>query len=162
MEVRNATKIIDRAFSKRITAALLLTAFTTGCATSHPSGQTVTTTKVQTKEEQCDDQAYQQASGWRIATWSTLPLGLFVWPALVVPAVTGIVSVIKERNARAECMEAPDPEQDAPMAAAPAVGMKSPTPPPVPTIADAKPAPAIVTPAPSMKLPVVVNYDEAL
>ena len=32
----------------------------------------------------------------------------------------------------------------------------------LPTIEDAKTAPAIVTPAPSMKLPVVVNYDEAL
>ena len=162
MEVRNATKIIDMAISKRITAALLLTAFTTGCATTHPSGQTVTTTKVQTKEEHCADQAYQQASGWRIATWSTLPVGLILWPALIVPAVTGVVSVIKERNARVECMEAPAPQQDAPVAAAPAVGMKSPTPPPVLTIEDAKPAPAIVTPAPSMKLPVVVDLDDRL
>jgi hypothetical protein len=133
------------AISKRIIAALLLTALTaTGCATTQPSGQIVTVTKVQTKEEHCDEQAYQQASGWRIATWSTLPLGLIVWPSLVVPAVTGIVSVIKEPNARVECMEAPAPQQDAPVAATPAVGMKSPTPPPVPTIENAKPAPAIV------------------
>ena len=60
MAVRNATKIIDRAIFKRITAALLLTAFTTACATSHPSGQAVTTTKVQTKEDHCDDQADQR------------------------------------------------------------------------------------------------------
>jgi hypothetical protein len=38
-----------------------LTAFTTGCTTTHPSQQTVTTTKVQTKEEHCADQAYEQA-----------------------------------------------------------------------------------------------------
>jgi hypothetical protein len=80
-----------------------------------------------------------------------------------------ISSAVVKNNAKKACMaergylpasaEARAAKEEA-KTTAPVVEMKSPT--PVPTIADAKPALAIVTPAPSMKLPVVVNYDEAL
>jgi hypothetical protein len=72
MKARNATKVIDMANSKRITAALVLTTFAvTGCVTA--PGRTITTTKevapgvtvtttetVKTKEQDRADEAYAQ------------------------------------------------------------------------------------------------------
>jgi hypothetical protein len=116
---------------QRIIAALLLASFT-GCA-SVPSGQTVVTTQAvtmqdpntpgktittttkttKTKEEFCSDQASEQTEGWRIATWTGLGIGAFFWPLLVVPAVTGIVSLVASSNAKTACMAMPSPDPSA-------------------------------------------------
>src|SRR5262249_46771145 len=92
------------------------------------------------------------------------------WPLALVSIPLSISSAVVRSNAKKACMaergylpaSAADygAAKEEAKTAAPAVGTKSPTPPPVPMIEDTKRAPAIVTPAPSMKMPVVVNYDE--
>jgi hypothetical protein len=79
-------------------AGLMLTS---GCA-----GRVAPVTPYDVAKQQCEDQAYEQTSGLRTATYITTALGLIVWPALVVPAVLGGVAVGKERAAREECMQA--------------------------------------------------------
>lgn len=168
MAVRNATKII---------ASGLLLVTLTGCATaslqqrraewSKPDDAPVSDTVFEAEESTCQNVAADKSRGLAIAGAATAAASLVFWPLAVVSIPLSISSAVVRRNAKKACMAergylpAGATEEEA-KTAAPAVGLKSPTPPPVPTIAGAKPALAIVTPAPSIKVPAVVTYDEGL
>jgi hypothetical protein len=171
MAVRNATKII---------ASGMLLVMLTGCATaslqqrraewSKADDAPVSDTVFEADDSTCQNVAAGKSRGLAIAGISTAAASFVFWPLALVSIPLSISSVVVRSNAKKACMAergylpatAADygAAKEEAKTAAPAVGMKSPTPPPVPMIEDAKPAPAIVTPAPSMKLPVVVNYDE--
>ena len=169
MKARNATR--------KIIASGLLLVTLTGCATaslqqrraqwSKPDDAPVSDIAFEADDSTCQNVAADKSRGLAIAGISTAAASLFFWPLVVVSIPLSISSAVVKSNAKKACMAErrylPADESSAAKEegkTAPVVGMKSPT--SVATIEDAKPAPAIVPPAPSMKLPVVVNYDEAL
>jgi hypothetical protein len=123
----------------RIVAVTMAGVILVGCAATFKVPD-----RPKTIDEVCDEQSHNETQGWRTATYSTLAVGAFFWPALVVPLGLGITSMVKEHNAKQECLTAKYGEQQGPASPTTPTALDTTVTKATPPTAPSPPAPTVV------------------